>query len=65
MTLLAIGQKVWLKPSAKRYHGGAAIIRHIDQRPKVSKRYFVERVKEAGQGMKRLWVARGEFDVRH
>ena len=64
MKRLEIGQAVWIKSSAKRYHDGPGIIRQIDPMPNASKRYFIERISEPpGQGLRKFWAARGEFEL--
>lgn len=62
MTKLKVGQNIWIKSSAKRYHAGPGKIRQID--PAASKKYLIERTAEPpGQGLKMFWAARGEFEV--
>jgi hypothetical protein len=61
--MLKIGQKVRIKSSAKRYHGGLGEIRDVDMTPCVGKKYLIERTEKAGLGLQKFWAARGEFEV--
>lgn len=64
MAQLEVGQTIWIKSSAKRYHAGPGKIRQIDSAPNARKKYLIERATEPpGQGLKMFWAARGEFDL--
>ena len=61
--LLTPGTKVRLLSSAKRYHGGPAVVSHAEKRGPTIGYVVVRRGDFPGVGKRRLWVQRGEIEI--